>query len=713
MSQDKISESVINPSNNVLETLEASPAQVDETIKTGSKKFVFFRTLKYYTKFIVSTRSKVLVIIISSLLMMVLAVFRTPQPITRGTDVLYDDSWIMGLPAELQQGHLSGRDFWINQGPLWQLISLIGVKLNKTGSSFDGYSAIALSLTVFSIVLLAFTIGLIKQLNWKYTLFLYVAITLLLPLPSSRWVSTVLCAVMLSRSMSTPILRKQVLWSILLGIAMLLAQLITAELGIYAFVTSAAVLGLYSLLSYFKERLNLKGVIPVKNSLIMLGAITLTYIGANFLISLFFLLSSSNYSHLFDYQLYILEIMRGYNYTFGALNPWPLSGFANGVLVLLIIFTIGFVLLSIRLLPASDGYLLTSLTVCSLIQLKSSLIRSDFGHIVLAFTPLIFTFLIIAKYRQIKSWTALTWVTTFILLISIWPTTSLESLIQLRSWVDGTYSFTGKLNQTLNVQIPQSKILPEGLRKAVDSGKTILNFPSSNFISIALNQPFIAPIHLATGAHTTALQQKYIEMLDKQKNNLEIIYGLDFIEAPPFENVQHITRVPIIFDYIYQNYELKYPQEFGKGYLVLKPRVQPAKLEGVELAFSTKNFDKQQSLIQFKEAPECSIVQLTSKISYPILSLVGRPTQTNLKFKMAGATLQEYNIVPIEVGKEFSTYVSLTGWGRFLRVFSNNLIVPTLKWDSILVSPAATDFPSVAPDKIEINKIKCINFARG
>ena len=97
-----------------------------------------------------------------------------------------DHSWIVGLAASLQQGQISGRDFFFTYGVLSQVLARMGMMLNAGGSAIDGFFAIALVFRASSFVLLGIVLLLIEQINWKFVLFVFLAVAMLSHLQSDE-----------------------------------------------------------------------------------------------------------------------------------------------------------------------------------------------------------------------------------------------------------------------------------------------------------------------------------------------------------------------------------------------------------------------------------------------------------------------------------------------------------------------------------------------
>lgn len=139
-----------------------------------------------------------------------------------------DHSWIVSLAASIQQGQISGRDFFFNYGVLSQAVARLGTRLNAGGSAVDGFFAIVLVFQISSLVLLGTVLLLIRQIGWKFVFFVFLAtalLHLLSDIAALRMVWMILCGVLVSRAMSASTWRRQVALAAVAGSLCFTAQL--------------------------------------------------------------------------------------------------------------------------------------------------------------------------------------------------------------------------------------------------------------------------------------------------------------------------------------------------------------------------------------------------------------------------------------------------------------------------------------------------------
>ncbi len=216
----------------------------------------------------------------------------------------------------------------------------------------------------------------------------------------------------------------------------------------------------------------------------------------------------------------------------------------------------------------------------------------------------------------------------------------------------------------------------------------------------------VAPVLQAYGAHTLPLQEKYIQELERQRANLEIVYRVETDNgptiAPPF------TRTPVIFNYILQHFELK--TLIDSQTLLLKPRAQPrSDMRSSQLEFTAKGAGQKKLELTLAQPAGCSLMALTLNLAYPPTSLAGRPTSLNARLYSRDTILQNTGVVAIEAGKDFKTYISLVSRDSFPQLF-NAGPVPLIKRNRLELE--ANDFGlfQIGPSSVQVKNLECITF---
>ncbi len=619
-----------------------------------------------------------------------------------------DHSWIIALAATLQQGQISGRDYFYTYGVLAQIIAWLGTWLSGGNSALDSFFSILLSFQSATIILFGVLLALIRQVNWKQVLFISLAMGLLTALfqyAAFRMMLVLLCAVLLQRVMSAEAATRRML-AAFMGIVCLIAQLVTAELGIQIILAAAVVLGAYAVFAVIPLSFSGNGLLSSSHYLSVFGIILGTFVVGNLVVSILFKLSSPSYERLFDYQWYNLEIIRGYNYTMGI--PWKLSPRVLWGVFFVILCATAFVLVNLRRFEVADGYLLFSLLISSWVVLKGMTLRSDWGHTTLALIPMTFLLVVMGLSRlETTRWRSV-WISALVVLFAIWPGASFSVLTQGSQILAGELPVATKLRQILLYRAAAGEYIPADLVEALsDSSRPMLNFPYQNYIGIGLQRELIAPVLQAHIAHTQALQQKYIEMLADRANALDVVYGLDFVASWPVDNVQHITRIPIIFEYLYRNFELQPPQVFNEGYFLLRPRQQSVNLPSTTLSYTIKQASGADVVLKLDDPTACSLVRLNMRLSYPFIAILGRPNALHLRFFLRDALVMQSDLVAIETGGFFTTFVSLIDAPEFYKVFGT-MQNQSKEWDMLQVSPRVSGLLGVSPDRVDVGKIECI-----
>ena len=661
--------------------------------------------LKQYT----TSHLKTIIILIWITLTFIQTISITNTGPTLGVDTGLDDSWIMSLPQTFQQGYISGRDFQFTYGPLWQFLCWLVAFGNNSKTSFDDYGLILLFFHIGGVPFIGLLVGLIKQVTWKYALFFFTFLTILhvrlffVPL---KCILGILVCLLLSRVLERVSLKERLIGSGIVGFCCFLGQLLILDLGVFTLASCLGILLIYSVLPRFSKRVNKVDLLSSKSYLQMFGVLLGVFLVSNLLISFIFLLTSPNYPTLFHYQVQSWETLRGYSFTMGLLE-WGLPLSNTVLFILIIIYTIA---LSIYLwwkLPTKESYFIACVLPFCLVSIRGGTVRSEAGHIIISLLPLIILLALLGADWLKKGQLSLHWCTAVLLLLIAFPGSNFQAFNQLMTWAEGKSSLSTKLTTLTTRQTPPSKIVTAEMIAALDPDKTTLSFPSDNYIPIGLNQKIIAPVLQTYAAFTPTLQEAYVDQLERHKSSLQVIYGMDGIATGGLEGVPAISRVPYIFEYLYRNFEAKYPKLMDRGYLILKPRSSSVSLEGESLVFENKVSSKE---FKLAKPATCSIVRLQLKINYPITINFGRPTHLKLSFFDSGKLLTQANIVPLEPGKEFSTYFSLMDADQFQNIFITGTSVQSKQWDSLTFEPIANAFLDVSPSSVVVNKLECMEF---
>ncbi|HYR90662.1 MAG TPA: hypothetical protein VE422_41745 [Terriglobia bacterium] len=642
---------------------------------------------------------KAAVIFFFSILWLIVSIVRAPESVGTNADIGTDTSWVVGLPEALHQGDVSGRDFHGTYGPVAQLLAFAGAWLHDPWSPLDALPLILLSFITAGILLLALVLFLLKRLDWKGCVSVYLCcagLNLFSEPTSFRALVLLLSSAVVCRALDSESDAAMLFWAALVGVIAFAGQLTTAELGIYSIVGAVSAFGLQAAAGPERRR-----------SLALSAAATVVvYIAANVAASALFIFSSSSYTNLFDYQRYELEMIRGYNFTAGA--PWDLSARATVGLAAVAAFTLA---AGIRLAAASSyGSLLLPLMLTSVISLKSGVIRSDTGHITQALSPLIFTFLVIGalllknprSQRKMVSWAC-----AFVVLWLCWPWAGAYAASDI--WRAATNSPIQKIRRLRTVSSNAEEVLPPGLASAaISSEDRLLAFPHELYIPVKLQRRLFAPVFQSFNASTKPLQDIYVDRVKGRGQNLMVVYGMDSVASPTLGSVQTITRVPYIFDYLYRHFRLTKNAGFGKGFYLLRDDGRTREFRTVEVAFdSVRGLDGAYEY-RSRKSQQCSLLQINLQLHYSLARYLGRPMPVELAVFREGQSVLETGIVSIVPNGSFSTYISLIPDNQFYEVFADSA-PPAVVWDRLRIAPAQSDWLGVPPTEIRVERISCLD----
>ena len=106
------------------------------------------------------------------------------------------------------------------------------------------------------------------------------------------------------------------------------------------------------------------------------------------------------------YQLW-LEILRGINNSMG--SPWQLHWINTTFLAIIVLYVVAVVSAHVWRNPDRLEALPSCLLIASLISLRTAFLRSDVAHIVQAFSPVVFLFLLLATKEWEFQWRQVVW----------------------------------------------------------------------------------------------------------------------------------------------------------------------------------------------------------------------------------------------------------------------------------------------------------------
>jgi len=646
-----------------------------------------------------------------SLLWLIVSIVRAPERFVPTADMGIDASCMIALGAGLREAFISGRDFQFTYGPLTQVLAFAGAWFHNPWSPLDALPLIVLAFETASICLLAVSLILLKELDWKDCTFIYIfaaGLNLFSEPTSFRVLAFLLSTVLTCRALNSRSDSAMVRRSVLVGVMCLVAQLTTAEMGLYSIAASLSTFAIWTLLCIWHRA---RGVAQpqTRSVLISLAVVATTYIGANVIVSSLLAFSAPSYHYFFDYQRYALEAIGGYNFTAGL--PWELTASQTLGIAIVAAFTLvaglGFALKS----DSSHAALLLPLLVSSMISLKSAFVRSDTGHITQATSLLLFAFVLIGAlyFRNVRSFKTpvILWSGMFGLLWLSWPWAGFYAASDI--FVAAGNSPFQKLMRIRASSSSVEKVLPDELVAAVaDTSNTpMLTFPYQNHIAIKLQRKVLAPVLQSFDATTPKLQNFYVEQLEEHGQNLDVVYGMDDIAFPTLDSVQTITRLPIIFDYLYEHFGLTTDAQFGHGFYLLRRITSSRRFNTAEVFFDIHKTSGSEMEIRPQNPSRCSLLKFDLRVNYPAVQYFGRPLPIDLTVFQNEALLLKTGLVAIAPTVPFSTYISLMPPELFHKVFAKGS-APTSSWNLLRIGPRRSDWLGVPYSELHIDKITCV-----
>jgi hypothetical protein len=627
-----------------------------------------------------------------------------------------DQSWLLELGYQFQQGNLLGRDVYFTYGPLAQWIVNAGVLLQGSGSLLNSVATINLIGLMVAVVLLALSLGLIEEVSWSDALFILPAMFLLklLAMAQMRPLALLLGMVVFVRVLGAPPPWRR--WGAgLAGMIWFLGQLISAEVGLFAVVSALG----FTLICFLAtslpwERWGLAQPLLPRRIYLETYAISLATFGLGYTaLEVFFRFSSPTYQW-FDYLRYNLDIVLRYSYAMGI--AW-ISGLPPGeifsfilflVMAYTFVYSLGLVITHLRAGASHQAHLLLGILLTAGLTFKSAMVRSGLGHVLLGSTLFIFLFLLCLCSKHGKPFWQMAGRILLVLFLMAWPAGNLLNLLPaLTRPGSSPVSVVEKWHQIRGTQFDPQTLASAELRAAVDPEKSIVNFPYDNVLAMALGQKSLAPILQTYAAFNENLQHKYVQEVARQQAKVEIIYGIDGLGARPIDEVQNVSRVPIIFKYLVENFQLKTGALFD-GRVVLEARAQPRPLSLSPLTYEITSTPSGLDL-QLSQPARCALIELELLIHYPGTALLGRPTRPVIQVWNGHTQLINNRLTAIETSRKFSTFVYLGNPESFPGLFadSGDYHLPR-PFDHLRLDRPDYSLFDIYPSRIAIENLQCL-----
>lgn len=642
--------------------------------------------------------AKIAVILLFTVCWLLIVLVRSHEAIDPGAN---EGRPLSGLATALQQRAISGRDFQSIYGPATQLLAWTATSVTVNRSALGAYGMITFFFCSATALIVAAMLLIGDRFSWQQCAVFYafaILLNLFFDVFDIRTGLLLLNAVVAYRIIAADTDARQIAWATASGLLCFVAQLVTVESGICAAIVIVCTLIAGSILT--------RSVTVLIAVQVFIGTIALANLG---LVAVF-KITSSSYGLLFDYHNYSLELLRGFHNSMGVL--WGLSMAKTAVLVLVALYVIGMCAAAVWRSDPREASLLVSLAFAALVWLETALVRSDIPQIVVAFTPVIVILSLLSKMEWTSPARRVAWSAAAVAALVVWPSLNLTAWPGLLRVIRGETTPRGAISAIYATKRPPDAGLRASLAAPDLAGRrdiSILEFPSDNYGSVGPRRRFFAPVLESYAASTEPLERYYVRALDSRRRaGLEIIYGPDKGALLPGDNIQAITRTPVIFEYLYKHFELTGNEEHGDGRYILRPRLQPQEVSTEPFQFSTPQQSPDSGILRLDAPSACGLVLLELRIDYAKNPHIFRPGGIELTFTNKDQLVWQGSIKPLAPNETFVTYVSPLPPARFHQVFSQGP-VQAVQWDKIQYHASGTDALGSRATFIHLGDIQCVD----
>ncbi|MBI4465356.1 MAG: hypothetical protein HY647_11685, partial [Acidobacteria bacterium] len=350
--------------------------------------------------------------------------------------------------------------------------------------------------------------------------------------------------------------------------------------------------------------------------------------------------------------------------------------------------------------------------IASLLCLKNTLIRSDVNHITAGMTPMVLVFLALGRWILPELASpgfhrkhAAVWTATLAILFFAWP----RPAVPVTDVINGVRSLgSGGLAQLRNSRTMPQNLLPPEIIAALRDSRPMLNFPFEDHIAALLNRREVAPVLQSFAANTIELQRYYVESLNRPaQSDVDVTYNLDRARWWPVDGVQTISRNPIIFEYLYRNFELR---QHSGALAVLRRSEEPRSVAFDDLAFQAIEQGPHTTEIHLAQPVRCGLVRLEVEAGYPAVTALLKPSLIGVRVLKDSAGILYGALIPLAVGSPFYTFLSVAPPEQFFKVFGYGNI-PAPEWNRLILVPIVSDWLSIPP-RLHIHRLSCVDRER-
>lgn len=633
---------------------------------------------------------------------------------TSGTVVDPDASWTVSLPSQWQAGLVSGRDFDYTYGPASQLIAALAVRFHFAEDPLSSVPLVRIAFKLVGVLLLGGLFLMMDGLDGPRSV---IGISLIwlarvpLDYPSFRPLAVLAVAGFTAHAVSAPSRNARFVWAVTAGAMAFFSQLLTGELLVYAVLGTMALIAVEATIRLAAVR----GAGPPGRArpLGEIASVAVVFVVSlalfNLILDLGFLLSAKAPYRPFSSLVALSQSIRGYAATMSI--RWSLEPARTIGLAMLIAWTMAVIVWWRLRNPDTGSRVLMSWGITAGLLLKSSLVRSDLGHIVLGLAPWVVVVVTTHLFVARSSRSSLVAFLTFGCFFTVWPTTDLGA------WREGLGVLGGSKHPVANFEhlrwfrVDPAAIAPrELIWRGPGVGPPAAVVPYQNQVVVAARRPLVAPILQAYAAHSAAQQRRWVDRLALAGRDLQVVWGLDDIASIRLDNVQTTARLPVIFEHLATEYRDSGSVPASTGYVLLERRDQPVVMRRAPVDLSRTGAEPIGGTYAAATPQTCGLVEVTVEAEFPGLARALQPAEIWLRLLEGEDEVVATRIVPINGRDPWQTIVSVAPPQTIGTVFNDS--VTSQSWDAMSVSVVAGRF-SVLPTSLEVLAVSCLEIGDG
>lgn len=461
-----------------------------------------------------------------------------------------DFSWQTDIVERYLHGYIAGRDFIFTYGPIYQFAASVPSLIFNKPSYISVLFSPILLLVVVIILLYLFIAFLTTDLKQRIILLFYLLFIIGLIFYDANSLVRILLPFIYSL-----ILYKYNQTEVAISLKNVWVFCLPAIFGLYTFDLFILCFIITSLQTFYILIITFKRKIKNINRFKYLWAFICQIVcPLLFAILLSYLLSGN-----MNYLIYSFDTLANYQYImnipFTISRSFILFLFPLGLLLLLVYF-LSYVKNS-KSLKAN----LVLLTISALLQLKTGLIRSDEGHIIMAIYPSIIIFFVILYFvlsKEIKLFFIIVFMFFYILIPlreSFYNNFSLNDFRSAISLIKSNKAFFDIY------KFPNNSYYDKDVIDYIDQNVKIKNnnvliYPYDNFILNIYSSTFNT-LPLQFYAYSNSIVEKSaVEKFEKNPPKF-IVLGVDFKSAHMLDDIPNFSRNSLVAEWMLNNYIVK------------------------------------------------------------------------------------------------------------------------------------------------------------